>query len=107
MALALDSVLGRDRWKAGRTADALARMSDSLEWAAEIAETSGMALRDQARDAANALSRGERVLREEKFTGAAARAALRSRRKRSTLLAVAGGGLLAFLLSRRQVKGGD
>ena len=99
---------GRDqaRGKAGRTADALAKMSDSLERAAESARISGMALRDQGRDAAKALSRGERVLREEKCTGAAVRLVLRSRRKRSILLAVAGGGLLALFLLRRQMKGG-
>ncbi|TVR61876.1 MAG: hypothetical protein EA422_12080 [Gemmatimonadales bacterium] len=60
---------------AHRTAQALAHLSDSLERAGQAAMNSGLAMRDRSRDTARAISRSERVLREQGLRGAAARAA--------------------------------
>jgi len=84
---------------AQHAAGAMAALSHSLEVAAESARVSGLALRDRGRDASRAVSRGERLMRERGFKGAAAHIAMRSRQRR-TLLALAGGGLLAVLALR-------
>jgi len=89
---------------AKRAAGAMGRVSDSLERMAEAAHVSGLAVRDRARDSARALSRGERTLRREGFSGAAARAALRARRHVKTA-AVIGGSIVAVVLLRRRLRG--
>ncbi len=81
---------------AQHAAGALATLSHSLELAAESARVSGLALRDRGRDASKAVTRGERLIRERGFKGAAAHVAMRSR-QRNTLLVLAGGGLMAIL----------
>ena len=81
---------------AQHAAGAMATLSHALELAAESARGSGLALRDRGRDASRAVSRGERLVREGGFKAAAAHIAVRSR-QRKTLLALAGGGLLAVL----------
>ncbi|HKJ01149.1 MAG TPA: hypothetical protein VJ997_01805 [Longimicrobiales bacterium] len=85
---------------AGMAANALSTMSDGLEALAESARASGFAMRDRGRDAAKALSRGERVLREGGLPGAAVGTAVLAKRHAKTI-AVAGIGLLTFLVVRR------
>lgn len=82
---------GEARDRAARTADALGRISDSLEALAEGARKSGLVLRDRGRDGARALERGERTLREGGFLGAGARLAVLARRNAAVLV----GGALA------------
>lgn len=77
-------------------AEALAAVSDSLEAVAEGAGASGRALRDRGRDAARALSRGERVLREDGLTGAAVGTAILARRNAGKI-ALAGAGILTLV----------
>ena len=95
---------GRGDATAKRAAGAMGRVSHSLERMAEAAHASGLAVRDRARDSARALSRGERTLRREGFSGAAARTALRARRHLKTA-AVIGGSIVAFVLLRRRLRG--
>ncbi|MEJ2206358.1 MAG: hypothetical protein P8170_19885 [Gemmatimonadota bacterium] len=81
-------------------AEALSAVSDSLETVAEGAGASGRALRDRGRDAAQALSRGERVLREEGLPGAVAGTAAVARRNVGKL-ALAGAGVLTLVAFSR------
>jgi len=90
---------------AQHAAGALAILSHSLDLAAESARVSGLALRDRGRDASKAVSRGERLIRERGFKGAAAHVAMRSRQRR-TVLALAGASLLGVLaLTLRKGRG--
>lgn len=106
--MASDVVGGSDENEGGRaraTADALGVVSNSLEKVADGARASGLAVRDRGRDAARALSRGERVLRDGGYPGAAVGLALLARRNAGRIAAV-GAGVGAFialrsLLSRR------
>lgn len=83
-------------------AGTLASVSSSLETVAESARASGLAIRDRGRDAARALDRGERVLREDGLTGAAVHVGYHARRHAGKLAAAAGASLLAlWALSRR------
>lgn len=95
-----------DSGKAQKTADALAVLSDSLETVAEGARTSGLAVRDSGRDAARAVARAERVLRDAGFVGASAALAVRARRH-ATGLALAGAGMLALALIVRRTRSDD
>ena len=95
---------GRGDATTKRAAGAMGRVSDSLARMAEAAHVSGLAVRDRARDSARALSRGERILRREGFSGAAARAALRARRHLKTA-AVVGGSIVVVVLLRRRIRG--
>jgi hypothetical protein len=83
--------------KAEQAAEVLARLSDSLERAGENAMASGLAVRDRSRDAARALSRSKRVLRDGGFRAAAAQVATHPRR-RPLLLALGAGTVAALLL---------
>jgi len=95
--------LDRTDSEAVSTAYALARISKSLERLAEGAMTSGLTLRDQSRDAARAISRGERTLRRDGFVGVGARAAVFARRH-AGMIVLLGGGMASFLLLRRQLR---
>lgn len=100
---ASDLVRGSDADRGGaadRAASALSTMSDGLEALAESARATGFAMRDRGRDAANALSRGERVLREGGLPGAAVGTAVLAKRH-ARKIAVAGMGLLTLLVVRR------
>lgn len=66
--------------KAEQMAAALSRLSDSLERAGENAMASGLAVRDRSRDTARAVSRSERILREQGLRGATARVVAHPRR---------------------------
>ena len=85
---------GSGKATAELSADALAVLSRSLASVADGAHAVGLSVRDQGRDAARALSRGERALRTTGLTGAAASAAL-SVRRNAGRIALVGGGLLA------------
>ena len=75
----------------------MATLSDAMERSAEKARVSGLTFWDRGRDAAKALSRGERLLRDRGFKGVAAHVAMPSR-QRTAVLALLGGGLAALLL---------
>jgi hypothetical protein len=98
---------GSDERRSARiAADALGAMSASLEAVAETARASGFALRDRGRDAALALARGERLMRERGWTGAAVgTVALMQRHGRK--IAVTGAALIAVAAWRRRRGGGD
>ncbi len=93
---------------AERAAQVLSLLSDSLERAGESAMASGLVLRDRGRDAAQAVSRSERVLRKGGFRGAAVRAATHPRRG-AYLVALGAGTAVALLLVGFGVRrgGGD
>lgn len=94
-----------ERRSARIAADALGAMSASLEAVAETARASGYALRDRGRDAALALGRGERLMRERGWTGAAVgTVALVQRNARK--IAVTGAALIALAVVSRR-RGGD
>jgi hypothetical protein len=82
-------------------ADTLGAMSASLEAVAESARASGFVLRDRGRDAARALGRGERLLRERGLTGAAiGTAALVQRHARA--IGLSGAAVIALAVMRRR-----
>lgn len=82
-------------------ADALGAMSASLEAVAESARASGFALRDRGRDAARALGRGERLLRERGLAGAAiGTASLVQRHARA--IGLTGAALITLAVVRRR-----
>lgn len=79
-------------------------MSSSLETMAEGARTSGFALRDRGRDAARALARGERRVRERGVLRATLGTALLMRRNVKRI-ALASGALFALFAARRKLRG--
>ena len=83
------------------TADILAALADSLEAMAEGARASGMALRDRGRDAARAIHRGERVLREGGYVEGAVRATSMARRNLRALALTGAGVVAAVVLYRK------
>lgn len=90
---------------AALAASAIGVASTSLETVSERAQLAGNALRDRGRDAARALGRGERVLRERGFGGAAGHTATFARRH-ARKLAVAVAGLLTLFTMRRLRRNG-
>lgn len=95
---------GRRRTGAVIAASTLGAMSSSLETIAEGARTSGFALRDRGRDAARALARGERRVRERGLLRAALGTALLVRRNVKRI-AFASGALFALFAAKRKLRG--
>ena len=83
-------------------ADILSSVADSVEAIAEGCRASGMAVRDRGRDAARAMHRGERVLREGGYLGSALRVAGMARRNLRGL-AITGAGVLAAVVVYRSL----
>ncbi|GEM_PF-2372806 len=92
---------GKGGGRAAFTADILAAVADSVEAMAEGCLASGMAVRDRGRDAARAMHRGERVLRESGYLGGALRVAGMTRRHLRGLAVTGAGVVAAVVLYRR------
>jgi len=92
---------GGDRERAALPADVLGAVADSVEAVAEGCRTSGMAIRDRGRDAARAMRRGERVLRESGYLGGALRVAGMTRRHLRALALTGAGVVAAVVLYRK------
>lgn len=92
---------GNGRAAADAAAGAMRAVSSSLEALSNGARTSGLVLRDRGRDVARKIARGERVLRERGFGGAARDIGAMSRRNAGKL-AIAGAGLVTLLAWRRR-----
>jgi hypothetical protein len=92
---------GGDRGRAALPADVLGAVADSVEAVAEGCRTSGMAVRDRGRDAARAMRRGERVLRESGYLGGTLRVAGMTRRHLRGLALTGAGVVAAVVLYRK------
>lgn len=88
-----------------RAADTLAAVSDSLESIADRVGAGGLAVRDRGRDAARALGRGERSLREAGWPGVGVELAILARRHAVAL--TLGGAALVGLLALNRIRGDD
>jgi hypothetical protein len=93
---------GTGNGRAKVPADILATVADSVEAVAEGALVSGMVVRDYGRDAARAMHRGERVLRQSGYLGGAFRIAGMARRNLRGL-AVTGAGVAAAVVLYRRI----
>ena len=98
--LASDVVSRSNGGVSARAADALGIVSMSLATAAEGARITGNALRDRGRDAARSVGRGERILRESGFGGAAVAGWVLLRRHSRKFL-IAGTGVLGYVAIRQ------
>jgi hypothetical protein len=93
------------RGAAACAAIALGAASRSLDAAADGALTAGLFVRDRGRDAARALSRGERILRKSGIVGATVSTAMWTRRNAGGIVLLGAGVLAAVLVGRRARRG--